>query len=208
MGRPVGRRNADFEGKRGELALALSQALLDPEGNPASFAALAAAAKVSVPTLKHYFGDHDGAVRAALDAAERAGAEHLERARRPGQAKLARSVRTFATDFVQGWRLGVGALVAGALAHGIGHPSRGLAAVEHVLEPTLQAFEARLAVHAERGELRSGTDLRVAALALISPLLLAMLHQDQLTGARCRPIVVPELVESLVTGWLEGYRAR
>ena len=208
MARPLGRRNADFEEKREQLALSLSTALLDDAGMPASLAALAGAAGVSVPTLKHYFGDHDGAVRASLAAAERAGAEHLERARRPGHLKLARSMRIFASDFVEGWRVGVGALVAGALTHGIGRTTRGIAAVEHVLEPTLQALEARLAVHAERGELREGTDLRVAALALVSPLVLAMLHQEQLSGAQCRPLELPTFLEALVTGWLEGYRAR
>lgn len=205
MARPPGRRNAGFEERRSALALAASRALLGPGGRPSTLGELAAAAGVSVPTLKHYFGGYEGVVAAALVAAELEGLPYLQATADPGSLPLADSIGAVLGAVVEGWPLGLGRLLAGALTHGLCHEQRGPVVVQHLLEPMLGALEARLAVHAARGELRADAELRVAALALLSPLLLALLHQHELSGAGCRPLDVDAFCASHARGWLAGW---
>ena len=86
---------------------------------------------------------------------------------------------------------------------------RRLAEVERdlvdVLEPTLQALEKRLQASIEHG-LIIECDTRHAALALVSPLLLALLHQHDLGGTRCRPLSVPNLIDEQVNMFARAYR--
>jgi AcrR family transcriptional regulator len=208
MARPPGVRNADHDTTRAALARAAAGALLDGEGQPRSLNGLAAAVGVAVPTLKHYFGDHDGVVAAALAQARADGEVHLAALRHPGALPLAESVAAHCAAVAAGWQVGVGALFTAGLSLGLGHAARGPAAIDHLLEPTLVALEARLAVHAARGELRPGADLRVAALSLLSPLLLALLHQGPLGGARCRPLELGAFSAAHQAGWLAGWAAR
>jgi hypothetical protein len=78
-----------------------------------------------------------------------------------------------------------------------------------VLEPTLQAFEQRLRVHAARGELDVAADddaaLRAAGLAFLAPVLLALMHQHGLSGTVCRPLDVPQLVQMHVKRFVRAY---
>lgn len=205
MGRAKGSRNQNFDETRGELAGNLARALLDERGELASLAAMAAAVGVTVPTLKHYFGDHDGVVTAALAAAEVAGKPHLEALGHPGRRKLDSSMREVVESLLAGWPLGVGALFAAALAHGLVYERRGRATVNHVLEPTIQALEQRLGVHRERGELARTLDLRTLALTFLSPLLVALLHQRELGGESCRPLEISTFARAHVAGWLRAW---
>ena len=207
MPRPPGAKNADHDATRAQLARAAAAALLDEAGQPRSLNALAAAVGASVPTLKHYFGDHDGVIAAALAQSQADAEVHLAAQRDPGPLPLGPSVEACLAAVVAGWSVGVGALFSAGLSLGLGHAARGPLAVDHLLEPTLQAVEARLAVHAARGELRPGADLRTAALALLSPLLLALLHQEALGGARCRPLDLAEFGRRHVEGWVGGWGA-
>ena len=74
-----------------------------------------------------------------------------------------------------------------------------------MLEPTLQALEKRLQASIEHG-LIIECDTRHAALALVSPLLLALLHQHDLGGTRCRPLSVPALIDQQVRMFSRAYR--
>lgn len=204
MPRPPGRRNAGYEARRAALAARLAPALVDGSGQPSSLRELAAAASVSVPTLRHYFGDLDGAVRAALAEAERGAAHYLTWMADPGELSLADSLAAVEARLRAGWGHGLGTLFGAALTHGLGHAARGPAVVDHVLEPTLQALEARLAVHHARGELPP-LDLRAAALTFLSPLLLALLHQQGLGGAACRPLDLDAFADAHLHGWLSGW---
>lgn len=207
MARPPGRRNSDYPERRAALADAASRALVDAEGQPTSLAQVARAVGVSVPTLKHYFDDHDGVIEAALEAARARGQRHLDALRDPGDLALEPSLRAVAADFHFGWVHGVGEIFASGFTHALGNERRGPAAVNHLLEPSLQGLEARLAVHQARGELRPSTDLRAASLCFLAPLMLALLHQRELSGSRCRPLSVEVFAETHLQAWLRGWGA-
>lgn len=205
MGRPPGRRSADYDEKRDALALAMAEAVL--AGREVSLAQLAESADVSVPTLKHYFGDREGALEAALAAAASLGAPHLDHLRRADEQAIRASLIGMLQYVVRGWSVGgVGELHAEALRHGLREPTLGPAYLGHVLEPMILAVEERLVRHAERGELTID-DARVAALALLGPLVLGLLHQRQLGGHRTRPLDEDAFLERLVDGFLAGYAA-
>ena len=76
--------------------------------------------------------------------------------------------------------------------------------------PPERTLPELLAEHAERGELPalSGERAREAALALVAPLLLALLHQDALDGRSVRPLDVERLARSHAELVLAGLRGR
>jgi hypothetical protein len=73
-----------------------------------------------------------------------------------------------------------------------------------VLEPSLVTLEARLQRHAARGELRH-ENARLAALQLLSPVLLAVLHQRELGGAQCRPLDLSTFIEPHVDAFVRAW---
>lgn len=203
MTRPTGARNAGFIQKREALAGALIPAIV--AGSMPSFRELAEATGVSVPTLRHYFGDRDGALAAALAAMHALGAPHIARSATAEMGPLGASLRWFLMQFRAAWeRFGVGRMIAAGLAEGLRSPAVGPAFVNELLEPTLQAAEQRLGCHVERGELPP-CDLRHAALELVSPVLLALLHQGALGGARCRPLDVDAFLDDHIARFLKAF---
>jgi AcrR family transcriptional regulator len=206
MGRPEGRTNADFDAKRDALALRVLGALSEGEAG-ASMRELAAACEVTPPTLRHYFGDRDGAVRAALAMARRLGSEHLLRIATADLGPARPALAAALDDLLRGWiDHGVGRLHELGLQVGLGHASLGPAYLEEILEPTLQAFEARVALHVARGEL-AVADIRHATLALIGPLVLALLHQRELGGQRCRALDLRKLAAAQLADFLQLHAA-
>ena len=210
MGRPEGSRNPGYTEKRAALAQKLLPRLIEPDGGRCSLNDLADAADASVPTLKHYFGDRDGVVVAALKSAEALGAVHAEVLASPTSSDLAASMRDAVLHILLGWRsFGVDRVFAGSLALGLGGASAGPAFLTGVLEPTQQALERRLRVHALRGEasIDDGAE-RAAALGFIAPLLLALLHQGPLGGDRCRPLDVSAFVDAHVKAFVRAWGPR
>ena len=210
MGRPEGSRNPGYTEKRAALAQKLLPRLIEPDGGRCSLNDLADAADASVPTLKHYFGDRDGVVVAALKSAEALGAVHAEVLASPTSSDLAASMRDAVLHILLGWRsFGVDRVFAGGLALGLGGASAGPAFLTGVLEPTQQALERRLRVHALRGEasIDDGAE-RAAALGFIAPLLLALLHQGPLGGDRCRPLDVSAFVDAHVKAFVRAWAPR
>ncbi|MEN0066998.1 MAG: TetR/AcrR family transcriptional regulator C-terminal ligand-binding domain-containing protein [Myxococcota bacterium] len=177
------------------------------DGVMASFADLARAAGVSVPTLRHYFGDREGAVVATFQAMDVSSRDLLEALSDPGPHALRESLQHWATRTVDGFRhYGVGNLFAGALSHGLHDPVIGPAFVKYVLEPSIALCERLLQRHRERGEIDIPDDeLRGAALSLLSPLVLALLHQDALHGKTERPLDVRAFAARHVDRFLNGY---
>lgn len=199
MARPPGARNRDYEQSRLALLRSLSGSLLRPDGAPASLSDLAAAAGVRTTTLKHYFGDRDGVIAAVLETARDDAAGYLSAGATAGARGPERSLPDLLLGTVVAWQEhGLDRLFTGALALGLGSSARGPAFLQHLLEPFLQAVEALLAEHEHRGELPA-TDpdrRRAAALALLAPLVLALLHQDALGGTDVRPLDVRRLARA------------
>lgn len=204
----AGSKNPGHDEKRRALAAAVIPRLLEL-GPATSLRELAAAAAVSVPTLRHYFDDRDGVVVAAMGEMLRQGEPHLAATRRPlRRGGLRASLMAMLRALLEGWRdFGVGQLYGTGLAMGLHHGVLGPAYVEQLLEPLLQAVEARLAQHRSWGEL-GDHDIRFAALALASPVVLALLHQHGLGGQACRPLDLEAFVRAHVDGFVRAYGTR
>jgi AcrR family transcriptional regulator len=187
MPRPSGHRNADYEATRAALLTRLHDALLKADGVRLSFRQMSDAAGVSSTTLRHYFQSREQVIAEVLALSHRAGLPYLHAAATQPTPALRPSLHWFLDYVVQGWRAGVGAVHGLGLTEGIGHSALGPAYVTEILEPSLQAAETRLARHVAAGEL-APCDVRQAAIALLGPLLVALLHQDSLGGTRCRPL--------------------
>lgn len=199
MGRKKGSHNADFEATRARLLDLLGQRLTAEDGAGASMRELAAAAGVSTATLRHYFTDRDALVAAYLEHCHRQGTQYLLLvAMEPLQASAAASMRwTLELVHIGLARGPLGKMHALGLRAGLESPGLGPTYLRTLLEPTLRCVEVRIERHQARGEL-VGRDPRLLALQLVSPLLLAMLHQRSLFGCELRPLDVGALVDALV----------
>lgn len=204
MGRPAGRKNADHAEKRAELCRSLVPHLLT-DGRPTSLRELARQAGVSVPTLRHYFGDRDGVVAAVMERSH-VDFQPMLRGFSVSDQPVRQSLKHYLQLLLMGWKMGdLSKLITGSLVVGLEGRHTGHAAVDHVLEPTLQTLEKRLATHVERGELRADLDVRAGALMILSPLLLGLWHQEGLDGVQCRPLDLEALIERVVDGFLDGH---
>lgn len=204
MARPAGSPNADFEEKRSALLASLLAALLAAT-EPPSMRALARAAGVTVPTLRHYFGGREAVLAAVFAHCRADGAGPLRLAATPdGPAR--RSVEALLRHAAAGLAYGgVGRLNELGLREGLSDPAAAAAFRTDVLDPTLDAFAARLTAHAEAGELDL-PDPRAAAVQLLGPLLLHFLHQTSLGGADDRPLDADGLIADLAAAFVRGHR--
>jgi len=206
MARSKGARNAGFATQRMRLAERLRVRLADGAAPRPSFRELAAAAGVGVATLRHYFGDRDQLVREVIGAHAPGAAPHLAFLRQPGET-FAASVAAAGAYLALGLRQAVVAqLHAVGLAEGLGRPAIGAAYLTDILEPLIEAVEVRLAAHMARGEMRPG-DPRTAALGLISPIVLAHLHQHALGGDATRPLDLDAFVAANGDAFVRAYAA-
>jgi AcrR family transcriptional regulator len=205
----VGARNAQFEERRSALIAKARERLSLQTGEPPSFRELALAAGVSVTTLRHYFGSREALIKAVFEFYLVTGQRHLDRARAPEavDVDLEASLKVFLSRVVMGWTQGfVGELHRIGLAEGLRNTRTALDYLNDVLEPTLQALEHRLKNYVAQGVVVD-CDTRHAALMLLSPLLLALLHQHDLGGTRCRPLAIPALIDEHVRVFVRAYRA-
>jgi AcrR family transcriptional regulator len=208
VARTAGSRNAGYEEARLALARRVRPSLLKADGVRASLRELARAGDVSVATLKHYFGDRPGVLRAVMETIRIDGAPYMAQASLPVPGDLRASLETFLRRIISVWeRHRVGAMHAAMLAEGLSSPALGPEYVTLMLEPFLQTGEALLRGHVEQGELQR-CDVRHAALTLLGPVLLGLLHQDSLGGARCRPLALVELVPAHVAAFLSAFPPR
>jgi AcrR family transcriptional regulator len=203
MARPPGTPHRDYDRKRAELLGRLGVRLLAPGPAP-SLRQLATAAGVTIPTLRHYFGTREDVVRAVFESWHADGAPELVRLSLP-ESPLALSVHRAVSHTLSGlMQSPLGRMLAVGLAEGFIEPGAGTAFLRHLLEPSLQALERRLEVHAERGELR-GIEPRTGALILLSPLILAACHQEHLGGRGLRPLDLEALGDAVADGFLRAY---
>lgn len=204
MARPTGVRNKGYDEKRDALlARAVAVVCDGPQARP-SLREIAARLGVSVPTLKHYFGGRDELVGEVIRRIGEQGGPYLAAFAAPS-GPLAASLEGALRFLLEGFEAGRldRAHVLG-LAEGLHHADLGPAYVERLLEPTLQAMEARLAAHRARGEL-AGSDDRAMALMLLAPLVLLLLHQGALGGAGVRKADVGAFVAEQVAAFVRAH---
>jgi AcrR family transcriptional regulator len=187
VGRRRGSKNADYvEARAAILERLLTQVGLSGRYH-LSFRELAQAAGVTPSTLRHYFGNRDGVLAATFGRIHQGGMPFIAAAATEEHGPVAESLAWFLGSVRTGWEFGVGKAHAFGLTEGLADPALGQAYLTHLLEPTLQAAEARLARHVAQGEL-GPCDVRQAAVSLLAPVILALLHQDALCGTAVRPL--------------------
>lgn len=209
MPRAKGVKNADYDSKRRELLDRMLPRFASLGLERPSLRQLAVAAEVTAPTLQHYFGDRTGVVAALLEEYSRRGQSRLGVVSKANGA-FAASMREFAHGFVFGLQAGatvrLGDVMAAALCEGLADPDVSPLALVHIVDPAVDALAMRLQEHADRGEMLAA-DVRAAALMLLSPLLLAVLHQDQMKGRDWRHIELGELADQVSAAFVRAYAA-
>jgi AcrR family transcriptional regulator len=207
MARPAGHRNADYDASREALLQRLSEEVLKAHGAQASVRELARAAGVTPPTLRHYFGAREDVIAAVLAYLKGRGQVFLDLAANHPVRGVRASLKWLLETLVMGWQAAVGAVHALGFTAGLGDAKLGPAYVNDVLEPTLQATEARLQRHVDAGELER-CNVRHAALELLSPIVLGLLHQDNLFGRGCRPLDLDAFLADHLKRFLRAYGSR
>jgi len=192
MPRPLGRRNPDYEEKREKLVQELADHVLRSELKRPSFRQLAAAAQVSEPTLRHYFGDRDGAAADILRALGERARPFIEAVAQPART-LGEAVDTYVALAKVGVAHGGFARAhAFGLVEGVADERVGRVYLEALLEPSLAALEARLRPH-----VADPAQARAAALLVFAPMLLAVIHQELLGGRETAPLDLSALFDAI-----------
>ncbi len=166
---------------------------------------LAAAADVTVPTLRHYFGTREKLVEAVLVEYRRMGDPYIKLSRQP-EGPLPESIRAYLkyllamlTEFPF-----LGDVFAMGLVEGLFNHKLGPVCSATMVDPMVEALEARLIAHQERGEMIEG-DVRYGAMMLISPVLMGCHHQFQMYGRRSRPMELDAMIENLAQVFVRSY---
>jgi AcrR family transcriptional regulator len=204
MGRRAGSRNLDYTRTRDEIVQRLSGSVLSTSRTHLSFRELAMAAGVAPSTLRHYFPDRERVLEAVLGRVNEVGLRYVAEGATAEHGRAPEALRWFLGYLVEGWMRGVGRAHALGLAEGLGDPAIGPAYLRALLEPTLQSAEARIALHVARGEL-GPCDVRQAAVALVGPVVLLLLHQTELGGAEVRHVEVGPFLDEHVARFLRAY---
>lgn len=209
MSRPKGARDADYDAKRTGLLRRITARMMRRETARPSFRQLAEAGDVSVPTLRHYFGDRPALIGAILESYLETGRRGLDAVAEP-TGSLETSIRDYCAALLAAMRapreVKLGDVFAVSIAEGLLDADVGPATLRHIIDPSVEVLRKRLDAHVARGEMIE-TDTRAAALFLISPLLLAILHQDHLGGRDTSPVDLPAAFESICAAFLRAYAA-
>jgi AcrR family transcriptional regulator len=205
--RPKGARDADYESRRSDLLRSMARHMMRRDSPRPSLRELAAAAGVSVPTLRHYFGARPQVIDAIFEERLKIGRQALDeqsRSDRPFAESILDFARALVGTMAAEREVRFGDLIAVSLGEGLIDPGVSRSTLRHVLDPTVATLERRLRDHVARGEMID-TDLRGAALMLVSPLLFASLHQDQMGGAAESPIRLDEMVERVSAAFVRAF---
>jgi AcrR family transcriptional regulator len=206
MSRQKGSRNKRYKEEKDRLSDLLFRALIDAGDEQVSFRQLAVACDVSPATLRHYFGTRKGAVRAAMERAGGYGKVHTDLVEKGDFGHAEEALLTLLRYMYYGWKHSeLGELHRFGLVAGLGDDEVGPVYVRSLLEPTLQAFEVRLQLHVERGELVP-MDVRFGSLSLLSPVIIGLLHQHQLHGCEERPLDVEAFLLEHVHAFVRAHR--
>lgn len=203
MARTAGSRNQQYDVRRSALIGLARARLVQPGGSRASLRELAQACAVSLPTLRHYFPRREDLILAAMAEDLSDGASHLAHMAQP-QGPFAGSVREAIGYAAFGFDHGVGEIHTLGLTEGLRHATLGPAFVALVLEPSLDALRRRLDAHVAAAEMRA-TDTKHAALTLLAPVVLAMLHQRELGGSASHPLRIEAFLDDHAEGFARAF---
>ena len=208
MARTRGSRNADYDEARLALARKVRTRVMKPDGLRASLRELAAAADSSVATLKHYFSDREGVLTAVMESQHIDAAPYLAMASTPIPGDVRASLLGYLKRLEEAWfKRGVGVIQASSLAGGLSTFALGPTYVNHILEPLLGTVETLLRRHVELKDLAPLNE-RYAGLQFLAPVVLALFHQDSLSGHTCRPLELKAFFVEHVDMFLRAYPAR
>jgi AcrR family transcriptional regulator len=209
VSRPKGARDAAYEAKRVALLHRITGRVMRRDTARPSFRQLAAAGDVSVPTLRHYFGDRSRLMGSILHNVLEEDRRGLDAVAMP-TGDLETSLRDYGAALLAALRaprsVRLGDVFAVSLAEGLSDGQIGPSALRYIIDPSVDVLRQRLDVHVLRGEMLA-TDTRVAAIFLLSPLLLSFLHQDYLGGRDESPIALDAAFESVCAAFLRAYAA-
>jgi AcrR family transcriptional regulator len=207
VARTAGSRNANYDEQRLSLARKVRPLVMLPGGVNVSLRDMAQGAEVAVATLKHYFIDREGVLAAVLESQRIDAAPYLALASipPPGKSSVRHSLLTLLQRLKSAWfQHGVGQIHAASLAMGLSVTRLGPTYLSSILEPMLQMAEGYLRRHVELGELPPLNE-RLAALELLGPVLLGLLHQDSLSGTSCRPLEVDRFLKEHLESFLRSH---
>ncbi len=204
MGRKAGSRNLDYDRTRAEIVERLTAIILASARATLSFRELAHDAGVAPSTLRHYFEDREAVLLAVMERVHDLGLRYVAEGATAEHGAAPESLRWFLGYLVEGWSRGVGRAHELGLTEGLGDAALGPAYLRTLLEPTLQSAEARIALHMARGEI-GPCDVRVAAVELVAPLIVVLLHQGALGGAAVRHLEVQRFLDEHVSRFLRAF---
>ena len=192
--------------RKTQLLTILARTAIAERSAPVSLRQFAIRAGVSEPTLRHYFNDRQGVVIAIIGFFAHGARDWLARSAEPSKT-VAQAVSGYADLAMEGSDTDVFAQAhAFALVESIHDPVVARAYLDTIVEPSLQAIEARLTPALDP---RGVTPERVrhAALNLYASVLIAVVHQRLLRGGEARPLDMGRFftdLTSLFTQGLEG----
>lgn len=204
MGRRAGSRNLDYDWTRGQIVTRLTDHILSSGRAILSFRELAEAAGVAPSTLRHYFADREAVLLGVLEKVHDLGLRYVAEGATADHGPAPESLRWFLGYLVEGWSRGVGRAHELGLTEGIGEAALGPAYLRLLLEPTLHSAEARIAVHMARGEI-GPCDVRVAAVELVAPVVVVLLHQRALGGTTVRHLAIDPFLDEHVGRFLRAF---
>ncbi|MCA8892965.1 MAG: TetR/AcrR family transcriptional regulator [Hyphomonas sp.] len=201
MARTPGARNYNFDAKRAALLESVIDFALSGDIQRPSLRQLAMAAETSEPTLRHYFTDRKGLVIAMM-------AELGERAQ-PIWAQLSEPAASVDEAVSACFRHALNRMNddlfvrmhAFGMVEGMADRDVGQAYLEHVLEPSLDCVCIKLS--GTPGTPEDPNELRTAAIAMFSPVIMMSLHQHLLGGRAVAPLDDQSSVQHL-SNWLSG----
>ena len=203
MGRPRGRRSEDYEAKRDALAEQVYFALMDDAH--VSLSGMASHSGVSRPTLVHYFGDRNGAVRAALSSAARLGRRFLGHLVSLPIDDPQTTLTQVLELTIAGWRdHGVGHLHGVGIQVGLADTPTAHCYLSEILDPLTESVQILLDRMVRDGTVQHA-DTRMAAVQLLSPVIIALLHQHGLGGRTTAPLDEEALAQEHARAFLLAY---
>jgi AcrR family transcriptional regulator len=205
MSRPVGSNGATHDARKASLLAGVRQRLTAANLPSASLRELATAAGVTIPTLRHYFGKREDIVEALLVDLGRQGEPHVARTVRV-DLPFRDSIADYVAYVRAGFQYGLADIHTLGLREGLRQDRLGPAYLNTILEPTIQSLETKLRLHQEKGDMRV-TDTRVAALQLLSPLVIVFLHQTELCGDTVRPLDIDAYCAAHVDNFVRCFAA-